>query len=189
MQPHVEQPVPCDAWSMFDAEIFVTDCRAALMEPQPMLAVKDALERAVTEPDAVAASLRARPGVAVLHRGPDLSILTVVVPAGLPRSLPHDHRMWAVVGIYGGQEDNVFFRRVEDGLEESGRRSLLPSDTLAMGDDTVHAIQNPLGHTALAAIHVYGGDLVATARSMWTLPDYDEQPYDETRVAGAPFRR
>ena len=24
---------------------------------------------------------------------------------------PHEHRMWAVIGMYGGQEDNAFFRR------------------------------------------------------------------------------
>jgi predicted metal-dependent enzyme (double-stranded beta helix superfamily) len=57
-----------------------------------------------------------------------------------------------------------------------------------MGDDTVHAIQNPLGHSALAAIHVYGGDIVGTARSMWSVPGYEEQPYDASAVLGAPMR-
>ena len=28
--------------------------------------------------------------------------------------------MWALVGIYGGQEDNQFFRRADSGLAESG---------------------------------------------------------------------
>jgi predicted metal-dependent enzyme (double-stranded beta helix superfamily) len=55
---------------------------------------------------------------------------------------------------------------------------------LAMGDDTIHAIRNPLDHSALAAIHVYGGDLIGAARSMWTRPSYDEQPYDDTKVVG-----
>lgn len=41
-----------------------------------------------------------------------------------------------------------------------------------------------LGHEALAAIHVYGGDLIAAERSMWTGPGYDEQPYDDTKVLG-----
>ena len=174
---------------MFDAETFVTECQTALNEPQPMLAVKEILERAVAEPGEVVSGLHAKPGVAVLHRSPDLSVLSVVVPAGSPPSLPHDHHMWALVGIYGGQEDNQFFRRAAGGLEARGGRSLLVSDTLAMGDDTVHAIRNPLGHSALAAIHVYGGDLLGTARSMWTVPGYEEQPYDDTKVLGSRIRR
>jgi predicted metal-dependent enzyme (double-stranded beta helix superfamily) len=123
-----------------------------------------------------------------LFRGPDLTILSVVVPAGARRSLPHDHRMWALVGIYGGQEDNHFFRRTKGGLDESGGRSLRVSDTLAMGAETIHTIENPLERSALAALHVYGGDLMGATRSMWTVPDHEEQPYDDTKVLGAPIR-
>jgi predicted metal-dependent enzyme (double-stranded beta helix superfamily) len=169
---------------VFDIDSFVADCRSALAEPQPMLAVKEILERAVSAPDAMAGSLRADPGVTLLHRSDDLTVVSVLVPPGVPPTLPHDHRMWALVGIYGGQEDNTFFRRSDGGLVESGGRSIKPSDTLAMGDDTIHAICNPLSHSALAAIHVYGGDLVAAERSMWTRPGYDEQPYDDKKVLG-----
>jgi len=169
---------------MFDVDVFVAECQAALAESQPMLAMKDILDRAVTEPDAIAAALRPEPGVALLHRSPELTVINVVVPAGLPATPPHDHRMWALVGIYGGQEDNHFFRRVDGGLAESGGRSLSVADTLAMGDNTIHAIRNPLDHSQLAALHIYGGDLLGAERSMWTGPNYDEQPYDERRVIG-----
>jgi predicted metal-dependent enzyme (double-stranded beta helix superfamily) len=169
---------------VFDLDEFVSDCRAALQEGQPVLAVKEVLDKAVSDPGAVTAALRSQPGVGLLHRSDDLTVVTVVIPAGAPQTLPHDHRMWALVGIYGGQEDNQFVRRSGDGLSESGGRSIRPSETLAMGDDTIHAIRNPLEHSALAAIHVYGGDLVAAERSMWTRPGYEEQPYDETTVLG-----
>jgi predicted metal-dependent enzyme (double-stranded beta helix superfamily) len=169
---------------VFDVDAFVAQCQTALAESQPMLAIKEILDRAVADPDAVATALHAEPGVGVLHRNADLTVVSVVVPAGLPQSLPHDHRMWALVGIYGGQEDNQFFRRADSGLVESGGRSLRVSDTLAMGDDTIHAIHNPLDRSALAAIHVYGGDLIGAERSMWTRPNYDEEPYDETKVVG-----
>ena len=26
--------------------------------------------------------------------------------------MPHDHRMWAVIGVYPGREDNISWRRV-----------------------------------------------------------------------------
>jgi predicted metal-dependent enzyme (double-stranded beta helix superfamily) len=176
---------------VFDVDNFVAECRAALRESQPMLAVKDIVERAVADPNAIATSLHAEPGVAALHRSDDLTVLSVVIPAGLRQTLPHNHRMWALVGIYEGQEDNQFFRRADSGLADSGGRSLRVSDTLAMGDDVIHAIQNPLERSALGAIHVYGGDLIGmgAGRSMWTRPDYDEQPYDDTAVIGAPIRQ
>ena len=39
--------------------------------------------------------------------------LTVLHVVWAPRMTiyPHDHRMWAAIGIYAGQEDNSFFRR------------------------------------------------------------------------------
>ena len=169
---------------MFNVDVFVADCDTALADTQLMLAIKEILDRAVAEPDAVAAALQPKPGADVLHRSPDLTVISVLVPAGLPATPPHDHRMWALVGIYGGQEDNEFFRRADTGLAESGGRSLRVSDTLAMGDDTIHAIRNPLDHSALAAIHVYGGDLIGADRSMWTQPGYNEEPYDDAKVVG-----
>jgi predicted metal-dependent enzyme (double-stranded beta helix superfamily) len=169
---------------LFDIELFIAECETALADPQPMLAIKEILDRAVAEPDAVSSAMSAEAGVAVLHRSAYLTVASVVIPAGLPQSLPHDHRMWALVGIYGGQEDNQFFRRADGGLAESGGRSLRVSDTVLMGDDTIHAICNPLDHSALAALHVYGGDLVGAERSMWTRPGHDEQPYDDTKVIG-----
>ena len=169
---------------MFEVDAFVTRCRAALAEPKPMLAVKEILERTVADPDALASALRAEPGAVVLHRSADLTVLSIVVPAGSRASVPHDHRMWAVVGVYQGQEDNQFFRRDGSGLVETGERSLRVSDTLAMGDETIHAIRNPLDRHALAAIHVYGGDLLGAARSMFPPPDHREEPFDDKAVIG-----
>jgi len=48
---------------------------------------------------------------------------------------PHEHRMWAVIGMYGGQEDNAFYRRASGGLEPAGGRELPAGDVLVMGDD------------------------------------------------------
>ncbi len=171
---------------MFDLDEFVNQCRASLAESQPMLAIKEHLDRIIATPDEITATIKLDPGVALLHRSDELTIISVVVPPGLPKTPPHDHRMWALVGIIGGQEDNEFFRRRDSGLVESGARSVKTSDSLAMGDDTIHSIRNPLEHSSLAAIHVYGGDLVGARaeRSMWVDPDFTEQPYDDNKVIG-----
>jgi predicted metal-dependent enzyme (double-stranded beta helix superfamily) len=69
---------------------------------------------------------------------------------------PHNHEMWACIGIFGGQEDNTFYRRAGGGLVESGGRSLATGDVALMGDDTIHAVTNPLAASA-GTIHIYGG--------------------------------
>ena len=42
--------------------------------------------------------------------------------------MPHDHRMWAVIGVYTGREDNIFWRHVPDAqgglIEAAGAKSL-----------------------------------------------------------------
>jgi predicted metal-dependent enzyme (double-stranded beta helix superfamily) len=167
---------------MLDVEGLVEECCCALAESKPMLAVKELIERAVREAGAVEAALSDSYGVQLLHRSEDLTVASVVIPPGAPASLPHDHRMWGVVGVYGGQEDNQFFRRLDHGLEESGGRSIPTGEALAMGSETVHAICNPSAIAAVAALHVYGGDLVGADRSMWIPPDHDEQPYDDSVV-------
>jgi predicted metal-dependent enzyme (double-stranded beta helix superfamily) len=32
--------------------------------------------------------------------------------------LPHNHRMWAVIGIYTGGENHIFWRGLPDGSEK-----------------------------------------------------------------------
>ena len=41
----------------------------------------------------------------------DLTILNVIWAPHMT-IMPHNHQMWAVIGIYTGREDNIFWRRV-----------------------------------------------------------------------------
>ena len=168
-------------------EEFVSACREAIVEERPMLAVKELVERAVTERALVDELPGRGPGIFTLHRDRDLSIFQIVVPPGYT-SLPHDHRMWAVVGICSGREDNEFFRRAGSALEQSGGRSIEDGDVLALGTETIHAVGNPLDRAQTVAIHAYGGDLVAANRSMWLPEPWTEEPYDAVRVTGTRFR-
>ena len=42
--------------------------------------------------------------------------------------MPHNHRMWAVIGVYTGREDNIFWRRLPGAgrgmIEAAGAKSL-----------------------------------------------------------------
>jgi predicted metal-dependent enzyme (double-stranded beta helix superfamily) len=91
--------------------------------------------------------------------------------------IPHDHRMWAAIAIYAGQEDNVFFRRAGATIVESGRKELERGAVTLLGDDVVHGVRNPTRRPT-GGIHVYGGDLIGTARSQWNADTRQEEPYD-----------
>src|SRR3974390_71904 len=109
---------------MFDIDHFVSDCVAALDECEYRHAIREVLARAMTEPSSVADSLdHALAGLNILYRSPELTVLNVVW-APLMSLQPHDHRIWAAIGIYAGQEDNSFYRRQADGLTNSGGKEL-----------------------------------------------------------------
>jgi predicted metal-dependent enzyme (double-stranded beta helix superfamily) len=167
---------------MFDLDRFIADCRAAVAEDSSHKLVRDIVERAVAEPQSVLKAVgEPRLGsVEALYRGDDLTILNVVWP---PRFtvMPHEHRMWAVIGVYTGAEDNMYWRRIgEPGrskVEAAGARSLRVGDAEPLGRDIVHSVTNPLGKLS-AAIHVYGGDFFAVQRSEWDPETLVERPYD-----------
>ena len=165
---------------MFDLDELIADCRSAIKEGEPRRAVREVVERAVAAPTAVGDALRpTEGGLTLLHNGDDLTVLHVVWAPGM-ELFPHDHRMWAVIGIYAGQEDNAFYRRAAPGsplLTESGGKELKLSDTVLLGDDVIHSVSNPLDRLT-AAIHVYGGDFVNQPRSQWGPGAREEQPYD-----------
>ncbi len=165
------------ASSAFDLDAFVSDCAGAARELQPALAVRDLLERALADPEAVSDVLaRDEGGIDALHVSDELTILDVVWAPGM-RLFPHDHRMWAAIGIYGGVEDNELFRRGAGGLTRSGGATVETGDVLLLGDDAIHAVHNPAARLT-GAIHVYGGDFFRTPRSEWDPETLAEAPYD-----------
>lgn len=166
---------------MFNVDHFVTECRAALSHPSPELAIKEVIERAVSNPSEVEAALGTpREGaIATLHHARDLTILNVVWAPGMA-IYPHDHRMWALIGLYGGREDNTFYRRSGAGLQVAGGKQLETGDTTLLGTSVIHAVANPL-RAFTGAIHIYGGDFFGTPRSDWDPETLQERPFDVER--------
>jgi predicted metal-dependent enzyme (double-stranded beta helix superfamily) len=171
---------------MFDKDQFVADCQAALNGPQAALAVRELVARSVSEPAAVIRGLgEPKPGgIDMLHRSADMTIVNLIWPANMI-IMPHDHRMWSVIGIYDGREDNILWRRLPDPtggrIEAAGAKSISTGDTVAFGADIIHSVVNPISR-ATGAIHVYGGDLFGTARSEWDPDTLGERAYDTDKV-------
>jgi predicted metal-dependent enzyme (double-stranded beta helix superfamily) len=170
----------------FDTERFVADCRSALQGDNPSRHIRELVARTVSEPAAVSEALGApaRAGIAALHRSADLTILNVIWAPEMTL-MPHDHRMWAVIGIYSGREDNIFWRRTPDAargrVEAASARALCEKDTVLLGAETIHSVTNPIARYS-CALHVYGGDFFAAERSEWDPESLHERRYDVQRA-------
>lgn len=170
---------------MFDRERFIEDCRAAVVSDPSHKTVREIVARAVSDPAAVLKGLGAptRGEVQKLYNASDLTIINVVWGPYMT-ILPHNHRMWAVIGIYTGREDNIFWRRVAGGegrgVEAAGAKALCEKDAEPLGKDIIHSVTNPIPRLT-GAIHVYGGDFFAQARSEWDSETLAERPYDVER--------
>ena len=167
---------------MLDLDHFVAECRAALTHPSPELVMKEILERAVANPSEVESALGTpqQGKITTLHHDRDLTILNVVWTPGMA-AYPHDHRMWALIGLYGGREDNTFYRRTSHGLQVAGAKQLETGTATLLGESVIHAVVNPL-RVFTGAIHIYGGDFFGTPRSDWDPETLQERAFDIERA-------
>ena len=167
---------------MFDLDRFIADCGDAIAADPSHKRVREVVARAVSDPAAVITGLGEplRAEVQRLYRSDDLTVLNVVWG---PRMtiMPHNHLMWAVIGIYSGRENNIFWRRLPGDagskIEAAGAKSLGERDAEPLGRDIIHTVTNPLARLT-GAIHVYGGDFFAVARSEWDPQTLRERDYD-----------
>ncbi len=171
----------------FDLEQFISDCRSAVKQDRAQEIVRDIAARAVSDSAAVLKRLGepTRAGMERLYHAADLTIVNVIW-APYMTLLPHNHRMWAVIAMYTGREDNIFWRRVpgalERQLEAAGARALCERYALPMGQDIVHSVTNPIPRFT-GALHIYGGDFFNVTRSEWDPETLHEQPSDGEKMA------
>lgn len=166
---------------MFEIDRFIEDCRAAVREDSTHKATREVLARALSEPGQVMRALGEprKSQVEKLYADETLVILNVVWAPWMT-VMPHNHEMWAVIGIYTGREDNVFWRRTGGAaggrIEAAGARALCEKDVTALGRDIIHSVTNPISRFT-GAVHVYGGDFYNIPRSQWDAETLLEAPY------------
>ena len=172
-----------------DLDRFVEDCVAANEGPDAQEAVRQVLERAVSEPRAMQQALMQKAmgepeqaGIHVLHRSESLTIFNATWSPQM-NLMPHNHLMWANIGIYTGREDNIMWRKTADGIEAFGAEALFEGDTAALPVDAIHSVTNPLLRFT-GGIHIYGGDFFDTTRSQWDPETLAEEPSDGTVIRG-----
>ena len=165
----------------FDLDQFVADCRAACEADPSHKLVREVVARAVADPAGVFKGLGEpkRAEIQKLHQSDTLTILNVIWAPKMT-IMPHDHRMWAVIGVYSGREDNIFWRRLpgEGGrLEAAGAKALSTGDAEPLGHNIIHSVTNPIGRLT-GVIHVYGGDFFRAERSEWDPETLLEERYN-----------
>ena len=167
---------------MFDKDQFSADCRAALHGERASRNVREVVARSVSDPAAVIKGLgELKPGgIEALHRSAELTIINVFWPPNMV-IMPHNHAMWAVIGVYSGREDNMLWRRLPneaDGkIEAAGALALSTKDAQVFGPDVIHSVVNPIQRVT-GAIHVYGGDFFGVERSEWDPESLHEKAFD-----------
>lgn len=165
-----------------DIDRFVADCVAASRDVDAQGAVRQVLTRAMAEPRAVLAALGEprQAGIQPLHRSRTLTVFSATWTPHM-NLMPHNHRMWALIGIYTGREDNIIWRRAPGRLEAFGAKALFERDVAALPEDVIHSVTNPLARYT-GGIHVYGGDFFDTARSQWDPETLREEPSNGTTI-------
>jgi len=151
----------------FDVERFVDECRITNREDTDGRAVREVLERSMADPGSVLRSLGEplQGGIQPIYRSADLTILNIIWPP-LMQLMPHEHRMWSVIGIYTGREDNIFWRENAGTIRAFSASAISVGVAEPLSRDVIHSVVNPT-QKLTGAIHIYGGDFFDTPRREW----------------------
>jgi predicted metal-dependent enzyme (double-stranded beta helix superfamily) len=161
-----------------DVDTIIERLQKAITEHSPSLAARDVLDELIADTPRLAAALPTveRGGITPLYNAADLTVLRVAWTPGMALN-PHDHKMWAAIALYGGVEDNAFYRRAGDTIEAAGGKEVAAGDVLVLGHDIIHSVSNTRREFAVA-LHVYGGDFFGAGRSEWDFETFTEGPRD-----------
>ena len=173
---HGEKIIPLNERELVGMQKFVEDCIAANKGPDAQDAIKEVLERAVSNHQDVLQTIGepTEAGLKVFLRSEELTIFAATWTPQM-NLMPHNHLMWANIGIYTGREDNILWERQNHGLVAKKANCLFTGDVAKLHLDAIHSVTNPLGRFT-GGIHIYGGDFFATERSQWDPETLEEGP-------------
>ncbi|WP_445956258.1 hypothetical protein [Yeosuana sp.] len=142
----------------------------------PQDAVKEVLAKGVSNHSAMLKAIGepTEAGLKVFLRSKEL---TIFAASWTPQMnlMPHNHLMWANIGIYTGREDNILWEQSDDKLKAKDVRCLFAGDVATLNTSAIHSVTNPLQRFT-GGLHIYGGDFFATVRSQWDPETLKEEP-------------
>lgn len=173
---HGERIIPVEEKDLIEMQKFIEDCIAANKESNPQKAVMEVLAKGVSNPSVMLKAIGnpTEAGLKVFLRSKEL---TIFAASWTPQMnlMPHNHLMWANIGIYTGREDNIIWNKTDKGLKANDVRCLFAGDVATLATNAIHSVTNPL-QKFTGGLHIYGGDFFATERSQWDPETLDEEP-------------
>lgn len=166
----------------FDLERFIADCKSAVEGDKPQEVIAELVQGAVQDSKGVMAAI-GEPTRAMIEKLYVSDSLTIVNVVWAPKMtlMPHNHNTWAIIGVYSGREDNIFWRRIKGDkngkIEAAGAQSIAAREVAKLGKNIVHSVTNPTSEFT-SAIHVYGGNFFEVDRSEWDPMSLNEAVYD-----------
>ncbi|HEX8403276.1 MAG TPA: cysteine dioxygenase [Duganella sp.] len=117
----------------------------------------------------------------LLYRDPAGRFSVVSFVWGPGQSTPiHDHTVWGLIGLLRGAEISQHYRRRADGrLEKAGEPQRLETGVVTAVSPTlgdIHQVFNAYDDRISVGIHVYGADIGAVDRSVFT-PEGAAKPF------------
>ena len=131
------------------------------------------------------AGMGSNTGMWLLYRAGDGSLAFSVLVLGPGRETPvHDHLAWGLVGLYRGTQDEVVYRRQDDGARDdyadlaiAERNALTPGDfyTLLPQND-IHRVRTTSAMTSVS-LHLLGNDNGCIARRQYVPEEHRARPF------------
>ncbi len=181
---HGERIIPIGERELVDMQKFIEECIEANKEVDSQAAVKEVLKRGVSNASDMLKAIGepTEAGLKVFLRTKEL---TIFAASWTPQMnlMPHNHKMWANIGIYTGREDNIIWENQKNGLEAKDVRCLFEGDVATLNTSAIHSVTNPLKRFT-GGLHIYGGDFFATERSQWNPETLAEEPSNGDVIRG-----
>jgi predicted metal-dependent enzyme (double-stranded beta helix superfamily) len=167
-------------------EDLISACKNALNSGKPQQKITEIVTNAIADQEALKKMVgwNNRAGVEKLYVSDEITIINFIWAPKM--ALPaHNHSMWAVIGVYSGREDNIFWRRKKNDpngkLEAAGAKTIEAGEAVSLGKEMIHSVVNPTD-TFTRALHVYGGNFFEIERSEWDPLTLNERPYDIDQI-------
>lgn len=181
---HGERIIPVKEKELSEMQKFIEDCVEANKDSNPQEAVKEVLKKGVSNPTAMLKAIGEpkEAGLKVFLRSEELTIFAATWTPQM-NLMPHNHKMWANIGIYTGREDNILWERGNNELEADDVRCLFAGDVATLHTNAIHSVTNPLQRFT-GGLHIYGGDFFATERSQWNPETLEEESSNGDVIRG-----
>ena len=91
----------------------------------------------------------------------------------------HDHTVWGLLGVLRGSEVSQRYVCGDGALHALGQPDILESgaiDAVSPSIGDVHQVRNGLRHRPSVSIHIYGGNIGAISRHVFS-PDGDTKAF------------